>query len=868
MPQNVVYIGSENYPLPYVDKNGKIKLLSNDSTYISLPVLYEGDPESVQTRIIGKLWRQLPPRGRLNSFSQDLRRRSCNIDSDQRTSNAFKQRRRAKLTFGMPGSGKTYKSQSLGKLVSPQGAIYVNCKDMDLRNLIVQTVLDTSNIDVEKNAIDARIKMYNKGDKTALSSEGISLLQQMFEDAFTTDNNGMISLDWTAAKNNTSYTSSNRDREFISLLQQFCKREHIEYTQNVNNVGFVEKDGKLIEAIETGRPIILDEINRGKNQDFLLPYLDFLNGGYESIDIEAANGRIIHLKKEDLPDTFMLEAIGNPETLEMGIKEKMSEPLKDRFDIEYVEDYTPQDFTDMFCSYATGVPISIVKEAFKVKNDEDLAQICKSIRVFGLTEEEKRAIPEDQKIYLENAAQFLAAAEIVGKSLYELYEYKKQCTNNSVCEDPKLRQHIKETPFSFRLVEDIFNRVKTYIPQNNDALKKNPFLQHTYEAPSGQNTLKMRMERQGEALEFALKEVAKEIFSSQDANPKMAEPVLGYANSILSLNGVGEEELFEARKIGQSRLKNLFTFTSQKHVSEEALQIQEIICDMVKQVHPEKESLSNDELINPMYIDAFMADIRDTPVNKHPIIGKISSINTNTSSSHKKPFIETSVIETFGLVDNVKAEDLVEVKAFLTTLAIETLSENNIKTIWPNMFATNQAQTGNTPPEIINTLSGKSSDILYNSFLLRDNENKKIILDIIHTPNAQSQSSTLIIGEEIDKLTQLRLKKKGILYIDRNSSSSREEIKRWIDAQSPEKIKTIHTAIRLKHELLTDNKDDIINELLTPYENRNNKDNMAQITTYLPSELSTKQYTDTPENNTSMNDVFAIINQLEKNRGE
>ena len=867
MPQNVVYIGSENYPLPYIDKNGKIKLLSNDSTYISLPVLYEGAPESVQTKAIGTLWRHLPPRGRLNSFLSDLRRRSSNIDSDQNTSIAFKQRRRAKLTFGMPGSGKTYKSQSLGKLVSPNGAIYVNCKDMDLKSLIVQTVLDTSNIDVEKNAIDARIKMYNKGDKTALSAEGIALLRQMFEDAFTTDNNGIISLDWTAAKNNTSYTSSNRDREFISLLQQFCKREHIEYTQNLNNIGFVEKDGKLIEAIESGRPIILDEINRGKNQDFLLPYLDFLNGGYESMDIEAANGRMIHLRKEDLPDTFMLEAIGNPETLEMGIKEKMSEPLKDRFDIEYIEDYTPQDFTDMFCSYATGVPISIVKDAFKVKNDEELSKICKSIRVFGLTEEEKRAIPEDQKIYLENSAQFLAAAEIVGKSLYDLYEYKKQCSNSSVCEDSKLRQHIKETPFSFRLIEDIFNRVKTYIPQNEDTLKKNPFLQYAYAAPSGQNTLKMRMERQGEALEFALKEVVKEIFSSQDANPKMAEPVLGYANSILSQNGVGEEELFEARNIGQNRLKNLFTFTAKRRVSEEALQIQEIICKMIKQAHPEKESLSNDELINPIYIDTFMADIRETPVNKHPIIGKVSSINTNTGSSHKKPFIETSVIETFGLVDSIKPEDLVEAKAFLTTLAFETLSENNIKTIWPKMFATNQTQMDNTSPEVLNVLSGKSSDILYNSFVLKDKENKKIVLDIIHTPNAQSQPSTLIIGENIDQLTQARLKKKGILYVDRNNPTANEEIKVWTKEHS-EHAEILYAAIRLKHELLSDNKDNVIKELLKSYEDRNNKDNMAQITTYLPSELSSKQYIDNQEKNATMDDVFTIISQLEKNRGK
>lgn len=278
MSQNEAFVGSMEYPLPYMDEEGNIKLLSNNNTYIRLPVLHEGTPEEVQARVTGILWRHLPTRGRLTSFLKDLKRRNLNIDADQSVQHAFKYRRRAKLTLGQPGSGKTHKAQTLGKMVSPKGAIYVNCKDLDLKSLVVQTVLDTSNIDVEKNAIDARIRMYNKGDKSAISEDGIRLLKQMFEKAFSTDENGVISIDWSAARNDTSFNSADRDKEFISLLQQFCKREGIEYTQNVNNVGFVEKDGKLVEALESGRPIILDEINRGKNQDFLLHYLDFFNG--------------------------------------------------------------------------------------------------------------------------------------------------------------------------------------------------------------------------------------------------------------------------------------------------------------------------------------------------------------------------------------------------------------------------------------------------------------------------------------------------------------------------------------------------------------------------------------------------------------
>lgn len=861
MSQNEAFIGSMEYPLPYTDEQGNIKLLSNNNIYVRLPVLLEGTPEEVQARVTGTMWRHLPTRGRLTSFLTDLRRRSNNIDSDQSVQNAFKHRRRAKLTLGQPGSGKTHKARTLGKMVSEKGAIYVNCKDLDLKSLIVQTVLDTSNIDVEKNAIDARIKMYNKGDKTAISADGITLLKQMFESAFTTDAEGRISLDWSAARNNTVFTSADRDKEFITLLQQFCKREHIECTQSVNNIGFVEKDGKLIEALESGRPIILDEINRGKNQDFLLPYLDFFNGSYDTMDIEAANGRVIHLSKEDIPDTFMLEAIGNPETLEMGIKEKMSEPLKDRFDVEYTEDYTAKDFTDMFCAYATGVPIAIIADAFDIKTDAELSQTCKFLRTLGLTKAEKDAIPEDQKLYLENAGQFLAAAEIVGRSLYELYEFKKSCNDSNNCEDPKLRQHIKETPFSFRLIEDIFNRMKTYMPKKGDRLKGNPFLNYAFTMPSGRDTLNMRMERQGEAIEVALKEVTKEIFSCDEADAKLSAPVLGFANNILAKNGVGEgEELFEARAIGESRLKTLFTFSSKQKVSEEALKLQEIICDMIKEAHPEKDGMSNDEVMDATFIESFMADIRENVPEEHFVIGKIMSVNTSANSNNKKPFIETSVVEAYGLGMVVDEEHLVEDKAFLATLIVDDLSENNLKTIWPKMFGPLQvAQSDN--PSALDVLSGKSEDVLYNAFVFKNADGEKVVLDIVHVPG--SNPKTLIVGEsELDKVTAVRLKKKGITYLNRNDGKTKESIDRFVYDLSSEVEQNLLDAVHLRNGNMVDNTA-ISKELMRSFKNRSDANNLAQVSTYFPSELSVSGQGNEPDKTAQAGDVFGVLTKLQ-----
>ncbi|MBR1825348.1 MAG: AAA family ATPase [Alphaproteobacteria bacterium] len=863
MVKNEVYIGSGNYPLPFVDEDGKVELLRSEQTYVRLPVMFEGNPEEIQARATGEMWRHLPTRGRLNSFLDDLRRRSNNIDADQEINHAFMLRRRAKLTLGNPGSGKTFKAKTLGKMACPKGAIYVNCKDRDLKTLIVKTILDTSNIDVEKNAIDARIKMYNKGDKSALSADGINLLKTMFGDAFSIDEAGKISLDWTAARGNTEYTSSDHDKEFVSLLQQFCKKEGVDYSHSVNNVGFVEKDGELVEALESGRPIILDEINRGKNQDFLLPYLDFLNGGYEDITIEAANGRVIHLNKADIPDTFMLEATGNPETAEMGIKERMSEPLKDRFDIEQVDDYHPKDFTDMFCMHATGVPIAIIKDAFHIEKDEDLVAVCKFLRTVGLSKQEVASIPADQMLFIENAPQFLQAAECVGKALYELYQQKKVCGNDSkMCEDSTLRRHIKEEPFSFRIVEDIYNRARAYIPKETAHTNSNPFLNYQFARPSGSNTLEMRMENQGEGLEKAIEAVAREIFTCPEAKPELCEPVLGAANQILSRNGIGSEEMYEARSYTQARLKDMFKFRlpgqKQAHrANPEALRIQEVICDMIKERYPSESVKKPDEIMDAMAIESFLADIRENPADEHNMLGKAILLNTSEDANAQTPFIETAVVETFGVFDQVDTKDLAEANSFLTAMTIDGLAENNLKTIWPKMFGVYQEMC-ETPEDsqADEVLSGKNPNVAYNSFIMKTKEEQPIAIDIVSIP---SSGETLIVGEGIAPVTAVRLKQRGITYVDRTEEGATRKIGDWLDERDVDGY--VGSAVDAKFNTLSSGVS--VEKLLSISLEQRTTKNMAQVTTYSITELTEQ----TKPQEKSIDNMFQIWNNIKKQRG-
>ena len=46
-----VYIGTQDYPLPYLDAQGRLKLLCDDDMYIKLPTLFEGMEEDVQAKV-------------------------------------------------------------------------------------------------------------------------------------------------------------------------------------------------------------------------------------------------------------------------------------------------------------------------------------------------------------------------------------------------------------------------------------------------------------------------------------------------------------------------------------------------------------------------------------------------------------------------------------------------------------------------------------------------------------------------------------------------------------------------------------------------------------------------------------------------
>ena len=111
----------------------------------------------------------------------------------------------------------------------------------------------------------------------------------------------------------------------------------------------------------------------------------------------------------------------------------------------------------------------------------------------------------------------------------------------------------------------------------------------------------------------------------------------------------------------------------------------------------------------------------------------------------------------------------------------------------------------------------------------------------MHVPSKTPK--TLIVGQSpIDKVTEVRLKKKGITYLDRQSAKSKEGVDRFVKSLKTETQEALLSAVRLRlrpGDTVSDTT--VSKEFMRSLADRNSA-NMAQVSTYFPSELSAGGY--------------------------
>lgn len=790
-----IVLGTPQYPLIDVqtDRIGQKthKRMLGVRADASQPIRLETNIEapkgvSLNDYAYGMYIRNLPVRSMLQAANDEIDKRN--------RSNNWSQKTLVSGFLGAPGTGKTFYFNNLGRLVHKKGALLIDCSAKDAKTLFENPEFDTASADEEKALIDMKIMYRNRGEANGLSNESLASLRQIAGSAVKEDENGRITVDWSAIR----FEGSNvREYEhnmhiFQSTLRDICKKEGLALHQNGTDIGIVMKDGELFRVFDPtspdyGRPVILDELNRAKfgTLDNLYGLLNFLNSpSMKKFKITGANNREIMVDKEKIPGTFYLNFTGNQAVDGMG-SQAFNDPFLSRvpegFTLKTIPDLTAGDYADMICSYLLGgVPGVILRDAYGVSNSpqkqKTFSSFLKSVREVGLTPEEIREIPEWQKYNLANAGKIIELSEKFGRFLFEIKELAHLRGPYQKIEaqlpdiGPEYTAYLSKKMIDFRIIPYFFTEaehMKAPVSSMNDfpMFSSDENVQGNAVRKSGDKL--ERYASRGERLEQVIYQWLDTTFLPKDKGirhieEKEADIMYKQALEVAYLNNIFPKPKTEARNNGET-LANLYN-VEVKDMSDNdvVLDLRDAMVEVLKQAYPDDlKNEAADDILPVSTVAATMRNLAKTDKDAEQLL----VLNENPVSVKAKLFTPA---------DNQESGRLISIENLLLSLSLDELRKQNI-----------QALMAMSP--IQKLVQQDNSDSV--------EEIKKFQIAFVKTENAADHSPSyvwilynkesdklLVIGDSVHPVVAQRFSRSNNrMYIDRQTITSSENFENVLE---------------------------------------------------------------------------------------
>ncbi len=696
----IISLGTESYPLIDFDEEGVLGARTDETCPIHLETTLQ-PPKGVDLNdyVYGMYIRNIPTRSMLKSTNAEIDQRNQLNDLDLRIY--------ASGFLGAPGTGKTFFFNVLGRMMHEKGAILVDCSDKDLKTLFENPTFDTQSANREKNALDAKIRLYNMGQKDSISQASLDKLKQIVGSAWHEDE-GRITIDWSAIHfdGNDMADYERSVKVFQNMLKEICKAEGLDVSGSSMNIGITMEDGELFRVFDPqspdyGRPIILDELNRAKygTMDNLYGVLNFLNSpNMKTFKIKGANGRELTIDKSKIPQTFYLNFTGNQAIDGMG-SQAFNDPFLSRipegFALKTIPDIKPRDMADMVCSYLMGISGTTLSEAFNVdlRNPDQLnnfVAFLREARTIGLTEEQKRAIPESQLHNIDNAAKIIPLSLQLGKFFYELKQlaqgqgdYRKIWDNIDV--PPELETYLKQKTVDYRTIPHFF--IKADQIKGSVARVGLPSLGKG-KGSNGSGARKIskaeRYATRGNRLETVVGDWLNMTFLPADMGVRRIEEekarkIFGQAMQLAYQNGILPQKTHEAKR-SMMPICELYNI----EVKETGLyysQLQTAIAAVLRRRHQDIGSDETDEELVPKHVvEGAMIELGESH-GKSALKAAYSAknlmvVNEDVDNVKAKMLVEAS------LINDDEVEPAVSTDSLLLSLAIDNVQKQNIQMLF------------------------------------------------------------------------------------------------------------------------------------------------------------------------------------------
>lgn len=758
--------------------------------------------------VLGMAMREMPTPGMLPMFFDALARR------------APQNRRRMQFLKGAAGAGKTYMSELIGRMRTSEGALKIDCSNMNLGELLFETVLDFNNSKTFYNELDKRLV---SGRLNPLS---LRLLKDNLGDAWSEDG-GRVSIDWHRIGHNLTgedgaqVPSADAVEQALAALRRVSQLEGLDALGG-NALGMATQEGALVRAFREGREIILDEFNRGKKgtTGVLHGVLQFLIGEIDECTVHNTlkekgddTGQSFTFRRGDMRAGFFVTLTGNTETDGSDVEE-LPQSLNSRIVPQHVPVATAEDWQHRICQMLTGMPVSTIyksdEERWK-KNPEALRARLMDWRKLR----ETRDIPDLQRRLLRRWEDVNEASEKLAKFYFAWSQVVNpdsalhRAGNMGQLLDEIDDTYHKEITIDFRkisahIAEALERRPSVVAPEDGDGYDPAASLEEAPVIPGLANS-DAAAEEAETASSFGAR--LSNVIVRHIVATTLERGKTGLYKQLMQLAadcGVLEPQFHEARRSPRRSIASLLNDNPYNSPVREvrAELVRDLLCGRLREAHGDAVSAPNDEIMPAGAVSRALDRLESGPS------AGVVVFNTDPAGVHEQPFAGTRSIDTAadaagGACATPPAAALVAQRELLATFAAPGLRQHNLTALWNKAAAPPTAETPSQPADESRAMvrNDARTDYAVTTVVVRADGTgeggaaaKPVLLHLVWN---KPDDRLLVVGEgALGKDLRTAFNNSGISYVDRLDEGAVRKIDPALTAVLGTKDKKLRDSVK------------------------------------------------------------------------
>jgi hypothetical protein len=799
----MVNIGLPSLPYPMVryaeDEDGnpitQMGIVDpNSAVQMAIPSIY--GPE----RVNGELYRNMPTPQTMPLLVRMVER--AQIDS----------KNKLVAVFGDPATGKSYMIMKFCELLHPQGALRVDCGGMNMRELFFRTVIDYGKGVKDSFESSLQLGRISQGSIDEINSEfPEAIITKDKKSSINWDLIGKPKRDQDKVQIETSQEANERARK---VLEGVYKREGIEIKSNAFGIKTVP--GVIIECEMSGRPLLLDEFNKGKRgtHDSYQAYMEYARGDIDELTIPNPMAtsdddpdcpREITLRRKDRKASFMLVVSGN-EAKDGDTTHEMSDSMKTRLGILWISKADLNDWKHRTSQFIAGLPLhtlhGLAQGQITEQNANQFAEwLCYLRSGLGMTAAEQKAVPVYQNAALKNYKSTTAAVNMLGEFFYymqrlanpesDLHAPGRTAKEGEVQAkiDPavadEISAHGNKLNASFRTMLDICRDSTAGKIKSVDlgAAKFDFSLRDEFKLVKSDR--KPGWATYGENMQQLIREY---IFNATADMPAVRKHLIAVGKEL----GIFPDKLKEAKPADFYTLDQLLMFDDDTSTPDERM-IRDMLANVLRARYPELRQAQTSQLISMEKVSAAVRGIAaEVPVIEsapprtddskpvEPAYYKYVTVSADKHVTDGEPPVDIAyVLPSVLEVDTTSSQSVLEpmdYRSFLLGLVIPQYAVSNWEKIWPtdilksSLVTLDDDKSNIEPMDMIAGLSKFGINI--NIINVGDGSGNTTELLLIEDAN----NKRLLAAGEKPVTTEIlaQLKEGGVTYVSVDDANSRD----------------------------------------------------------------------------------------------